>query len=304
MRPARPRHWRLGPGATIPLDRPRLLAILNITPDSFSDGGAYADPRAAADAAERFAHDGADAIDVGGESTRPGAAAVPAEEQARRVVPVIRAIRAGRGPASRLPVTIDTTDEAVARAAIDAGADAINDISAGLDSSGRTLTLAASMGRGIILMHRPRRPSDDRYSDQDPSPPRYTDPAGEVLAFLVARARAALDAGIAPDAIALDPGLGFGKSVADNLALIEGTPRLASPGFPIVSGLSRKSFVGRVSLGRDSTPSERLEGTLALSVTHFLRGASIFRVHDAGPHARALAAAHALLEPPGPPPRA
>lgn len=285
--------WQLRPGRSIPLDRPALLAILNVTPDSFADGGLHASVPDALAAARRFVDQDADVIDIGGESTRPGAAAVGEEEQRRRVIPVIRAIRAAGGALASIPLTIDTTRAAVAARALDAGADAVNDVSAGLDDPGM-LPLAASRSCGMILMHRLARPSQDRYSDQYDAPPPYADVVEDVARFLDERARAAVAAGVPPGGIIIDPGLGFGKSVEQNLALIDGTPRLAALGYPVLSALSRKSFVGRVSLGRDSTPDERLPGTLALSLRHVRAGASLLRVHDVAAHAAALAAWRAV----------
>ncbi len=286
--------WRLNHARAVHLDRPRLLAILNITPDSFADGGRLATPALAADAARRAADDGADALDLGAESTRPGASRVPAEEQVRRLIPAIGAIRAaGVG----LPITIDTTLSAVARAALDAGADAINDVAAGTEDDAM-LALAADRACAIVLMHRLAPPTADRFSDRYDAPPEY--PGGvvpAVRAFLSERAAAARAAGVPADRVLLDPGLGFGKSVAQNLELLRATPDLAAVGHPVLSALSRKSFVGRVGLGRDSDPSERLPATLALSVLHLQAGARIFRVHDIPEHRQALDAAWAALAP-------
>jgi dihydropteroate synthase len=286
--------WAFAPGRVLSLDRPRILAILNVTPDSFADGGQLPTPDSAADAAERAVADGADALDIGGESTRPGAAAVGEAEQIRRVVPAIRAIRA-RGVG--VPITVDTTKAPVAAAALDAGADAINDVSAGTDDPAM-LPLAGQRRCGLILMHRLAPPRLDRYSDQyaRASAPDY--PGGvveSVRRFLVDRAHAAAAAGVDPAGMLLDPGLGFGKTVEQNLELLSATPTLARLGFGIVSALSRKSFVGRVALARDSTPTERLPGTLGLSAMHLAAGARVFRVHDVAPHAQALAAAWAVL---------
>lgn len=276
------------------LDRPRLMAILNITPDSFAEIGRFDSPDQVGIAAVQAVRDGADMLDVGGESTRPGAARVIPEEQIRRVVPAIRAIRSAVG--REVPITIDTTHAAVAEAALGAGANAVNDVSAGMEDPAM-LPLAAKCGCGIILMHRLRSPEEDSYSDRYEAPPRYEDVVGEVGAFLRIRADAAIQAGISADSIVLDPGLGFGKTVEQNMALIAGTGRLAEMGFPILSGLSRKSFTGAVAgLGPGSSPADRLPATLALSVTHRACGASIFRVHDVRPHREALAAAEAAQE--------
>lgn len=291
-----PQTWALAGGRLLTIDRPRIVGILNVTPDSFADGGRHDDPARALDAANAMAEQGADMIDLGGESTRPGAPRVDHAEQLRRILPVLRAIRQDSGPARTLPVSIDTTNELVALAALEEGAEAINDVSAGVESRDGTLRAAARFGAGIVLMHRLVPPEADQYSDRYATPPRYADVVAEVRASLEVRWHAALAVGIAPDQIVLDPGLGFGKSVEDNLRLIARTRELASLGRPIMSALSRKSFVGRVSLGRDSHPDERLAGTLALSVLHAASGASIFRVHDVGAHRESLEAWRALAE--------
>ncbi len=289
--------WRVSDRCTLDLSVPRVVAILNVTPDSFADGGRLGSPEAVADSAERAVRDGAAMLDVGGESTRPGAVRVSASDQISRVVPAIRAIRA------RLPlvlISVDTTLAEVAHAALDAGADAINDVSAG-EEDAAMLALAAKRRAGIILMHRLKPPGSDSYSDRYAKAPAYDSTlgvVGEVRSYLAKRNGAATSAGVAPDAIVLDPGLGFGKSVEQNVELIRGTPLLRTLGRPILSALSRKSFVGRVGLGRDSEPGERLAPTLSLSVQHFGFGASLFRVHDVREHVEALAAAQAVGSPP------
>lgn len=287
--------WRASGSRSISLDQPAILGILNVTPDSFSDGGAYPTPEVALHAAAEMVAQGAHGLDIGGESTRPGSARVDADEQARRVLPVIRLIRKDRA-FERTVVSIDTTLASVARAALDAGADAINDVSAGTDDP-EMLSLAASRGAGIILMHRLYRPERDSYSDRYAAPPDYG-PAGAVAVVkqhLVDRRRAAVQAGVHADSIVLDPGLGFGKTVEQNLELIRGTRELAALGSPILSALSRKSFVARAGgLAADSDPRQRLAPTLALSVLHKRAGAAIFRVHDVRPHRAALAAAAAV----------
>lgn len=286
------------------------MGILNVTPDSFSDGGSYPSPAAAAGAAWRMVDEGAAVIDVGGESTRPGAAGISEAEQIRRVAPVIRAIRAMPGAAGGVAITIDTTRAGVAAAALDAGADAINDVSGGTDDQ-TMLPLAAERDVGIILMHRVAVPREDRYSDAYGTTPPIVatiapDPCGtpskiaEVVAVALAKlARIALAAGVNPAGIMLDPGLGFGKTVEQNLELIRGTKRLAALGYPVLSAASRKSFVGRLSLGRDSAPAERLPGTLAFSLAHLLYGCRVFRVHDVREHVQALRAGWELLGPAG-----
>ncbi|MEX2218535.1 MAG: dihydropteroate synthase [Phycisphaerales bacterium] len=272
------------------LDRPRLVAILNLTPDSFYDGGRLGTVEEAVRAAERAVADGADVLDLGGESTRPGAQRVGPEEQVRRIVPVIGAIRARGGAAGDIPISVDTTLAPVARAALDAGADAINDVSAGAEDAGM-FGLAAQRSAGLILMHRLRPPERDSYSDRYAEPPRYGDVAAEVSAFLRERCAAAGARGVAPGSIVIDPGLGFGKTVEQNLELIRRTGELAALGYPVLSGLSRKSFTGRAAGLAESTPAERLGATLALSVAHLIAGARLFRVHDVAEHRRAVSAA-------------
>lgn len=302
--------WRWSAGGCWSLDRPRVLAILNVTPDSFSDGGLLAGPADALRAASDALAAGADGLDIGGESTRPGAQRVSADEQIRRAVPAVEAIRREFGPSARNGpmISIDTTLASVARAAIDAGADAINDVSAGAEDEG-LFPLAAERGCGLILMHRLAPPGRDVYSHQYGAPPDYSAQGGvigAVGAFLAERARAAERAGVRRDAIVIDPGLGFGKSVEQNLTLIEQTPRLCELGYPILSGVSRKSFTARAAGLDVSRPArERAPASVALSVLHLLRGARVFRVHDVALHVGALRAAWASMhasQPPGPQP--
>ncbi|MFN0133309.1 MAG: dihydropteroate synthase [Phycisphaerales bacterium] len=281
-------------GRSLTLERPRIVAILNITPDSFVDGGRLIDPGAAAAAAERAEANGAEMLDIGGESTRPGAHCVSEHEQIARVVPAIEAIRRLSSPAARLPISVDTTRLAVARAALDAGADAINDVSAGTDDPG-LFSLAAERTAGLVLMHRRAPPRLDKYSDRYSEPPSYDDVVATVREFLRARVAHAIAAGVLASAIVLDPGLGFGKSVEQNLDLVRRTGEILTLGYPVLSAASRKSFVGRVSLRRDSTPDERLAGSLALSIAHLVAGARIFRVHDVAEQVAAIRAACAAL---------
>lgn len=283
--------WRVRQGLELSLEAPRVMAILNVTPDSFSDGGRFLGVDEAVRAAADAAPD-ADVLDIGAESTRPGAARVPAEEQIARAVPVIRAVRAAG--AFTGPITIDTTSARVAAAALDAGADAINDVSAGLDDPGM-LPLAAVRGAGLVLMHRLARPEADRYSDRYTAPPVYADVLADVRTFLGARLRAAEEAGVPAEAVVLDPGLGFGKTVSQNAELIRRTGELLELGRPVLSGLSRKSFTGRLGFDRDTTPQERLAPTLGLSVVHLAAGARLFRVHDPAPVRAALRAAWSTL---------
>lgn len=289
--PAAPRApWRIGRAQTLSLDRSRILAIINVTPDSFSDGGLHASPEAAAACADRAAAEGADALDIGGESTRPGAAPVGVAEQLERVLPAIRAIR---DAGNTLPILVDTTLARVAEAALDAGAQGVNDQSAGRDDPAM-LALIASRGAGVILMHRPRPARDDRYADRHTTPPDY--PGGvvaEVCAFLAERARAAIGAGVGPGAIALDPGLGFAKNVAQNLACLAGGPAFHAIGFPVVCAASRKSFLG--ALAGEPDPLGRTHASVAAALVMRTGGAAIFRVHDVRAHRQALDVADAAL---------
>ena len=290
-----PDRWQINPKRAVHADRPLCIGILNITPDSFSDGGEHDSAESAVDRARAIVDEGGDGLDIGGESTRPGAERVSAEEQMVRVVPVIEAIRRA---GIELPITIDTTRSRVAQAALDAGADAINDVSAGTEDDAM-LDLAAQRGCGIILMHRVLAPDQDRYSDQYDDRPEGAPIRQRVVERVVGALRdrrdAAITAGVERSCIVLDPGLGFGKDVEQNLELIRGTDQIVELGQPVLSALSRKSFVGRVGLGRDSEPSERVSATIALSVLHMARGARFFRVHDVAVHRQALDAAWAML---------
>lgn len=287
--------WRWSAAGGWSLDRPRVLAILNVTPDSFSDGGMIRRPDDALKAALGAVAAGADGLDIGGESTRPGAERVVAEEQVRRTVPAIEAIRRELGPSDRggPMISIDTTLAPVARAAIEAGADAINDVSAGTEDAGM-LALGAERGCGLILMHRLAPPGRDVYSHRYERAPDYSahgGVVGAVGAFLRARAEACELAGVRREAIVLDPGLGFGKTVEQNLTLIEQTARLCEIGYPILSGVSRKSFTARAAeIDVDRPARDRAHASVGLSVLHLLRGARIFRVHDVAMHAEALRA--------------
>lgn len=284
-----PSAWRIASRRLIELDRPRLMGILNITPDSFSDGGLHHGPRSGVGAALRMIEEGASMIDVGGESTRPGAERVPAEEQINRVVPVIEQIRLH----SDVPISIDTTLSKVARAAIDAGADAINDVAAGTEDDD-IFALAAERHCGLVLMHRRDRPQDDSYSDQYAAggTPSYDDVVTAVRDFLAERARVAINAGVSPEAIVIDPGLGFGKTVEQNFQLIARTSELVELGYPVLSAASRKSFIGAVT-GVEQ-PSDRAAGSVAVSVMHWASGVRLFRVHDVASHRHALSVAAAV----------
>lgn len=287
--------WHLAHSRQLVLDRPRLLAIINTTPDSFYPASRVTGPESAVAAAHAAVADGADMLDLGGESTRPGAARIPDDEQIRRVVPAIEAIRASAGAVGSIPISIDTTRSAVARAALRAGADAINDVSAGRDDED-LLALAASARCGLMLMHRLVPPDRDAYSDRHAREPDYGSGGvvDRVEQFLVERAQRALASGVLAEAIVLDPGLGFGKSVDQNLDLIAHGPGLARVGYPVLSAASRKSFVGRVGHGGESSPDDRLGGSIAASLAHLDAGAMLFRVHDVAEQARALRVAWAI----------
>lgn len=256
------------------------MGIINVTPDSFSDGGLHADKAVAIEAGLRMYDEGADIIDVGGESTRPGSAALAEGDEIDRVVPVIRRL-AGAGAA----VSIDTRRATVMRAALDAGARLVNDVSA-LGDDPAALPLAAARGCPVILMHRSGSAATG-----------YAPPGGEVLAavttFLAARIERSLAAGVARSAIAIDPGLGFvGGAPEANLPLIAGIPALAALGHPVVIGASRKRFVGTIS--DEPEPARRLGGSLALALAAAERGAAILRVHDVRETVQALKAQAAL----------
>lgn len=279
------RPWRIAADRVLPTgERPLLMGIVNATPDSFSDGGRHLDPTNALAHALRMEEEGADIVDIGGESTRPGAARVGAEEQIRRVIPVIRELRRR----SAVVISVDTTMAAVAAAALDAGAEIVNDTSAGVDDPA-LLPLVASRGCGVVLMHRRHAPPEEQWSDRiltDSGAPA-SDIVERVTHELEMRVDAACAAGVVRDHIALDPGLGFGKSVDENLALIAGVGRLARLGLPLLIGASRKSFIGAVT-GR-SLPEQRLAGSIVAAILAASRGAAVLRVHDVGPHRDAIA---------------
>lgn len=281
--------WRIGGGGSIDLSSPRVMGILNITPNSFSDGGRHLDPGEALRRAMLMAEAGADLLDIGGESTRPGSERVDATEQIRRVLPVIRAIReAGIG----LPLSIDTTLAEVAEAALEAGASIINDVAAGTESQDM-LDLAARTGAGLVLMHRRLSEEAPAGLSAYPASPEYEGGVvASVKAYLGERAEAALEAGVDPSCVVLDPGLGFGKSVEQNYRLIAGTGELLKLGYPILSAASRKSFIGAVT--GVETASERVAGSVAISVAHSRLGVRLFRVHDVAEHRQALAVAQAI----------
>jgi dihydropteroate synthase len=264
------------------LPRRAVMGVVNVTPDSFSDGGEFLAPDAAIAHGRALARAGAAVLDVGGESTRPGADPVDADEEARRVLPVVRAL-AGDGAAY---VSIDTTKAAVARAALDAGAAIVNDVSAGT-ADAEILSVVAEYEAGFVAMHMQGTP---RTMQQDPS---YADVVGEVGEYLHGRVEAAIAAGVPAAGILVDPGIGFGKTLTHNLALLRALPRIAAvAGAPVVVGASRKSFLGTLLGGLPV--DERDEATLAVSVWSFSEGAAMVRVHDVAGSARAAALLDAL----------
>jgi len=270
----RGRRFLLGP-------RTWLMGVVNVTPDSFSDGGLYVDAGPAVDRGLELAAEGADILDVGGESTRPGSLPVPEDEELRRVIPVIGALR----KRTEAFLSVDTTKASVARAALDAGADIVNDTSAFRFDPAMAGEVARS-GAAAVLMHMKGRP----LTMQDA--PRYDDLLGEVAGFLGDRLRLAEAAGIPRERVIVDPGIGFGKTFEDNLVLIRRQEAFHALGRPLLMGFSRKAFLGRI-LGLP--PDRRLEGTIAAAVLSVERGAHILRVHDVGPVARAVRAAEAML---------
>jgi dihydropteroate synthase len=279
--PRRRFSLRLGEGALALGERTAIMGIVNVTPDSFSDGGSFFDPAAAVAHGLRLAVEGADILDVGGESTRPGAHPVPEREEVRRVVPVVRELAARAG----VPVSIDTTKAAVAQAALAAGATMVNDVSA-LRLDPRLGEVVARAGAALVIMH---MQGDPRTMQQAP---RYDDLLGEVIAELAAGVGRAAAAGVGPDRILVDPGIGFGKTLEHNLELLDRLDELAALGRPILVGPSRKAFIGRIL---DLPPAERLEGTIAACCLAAARGAHVVRVHDVGAVRRALRVCDAIL---------
>jgi dihydropteroate synthase len=262
------------------MDRFRVMGVVNVTPDSFSDGGEFLDPAAAIAHGRRLATDGAGILDIGGESTRPGAAPVDAEEEVRRVLPVIEAL-ADTGT----QISIDTTKTEVAGRALDAGASIVNDVSA-FRFAPELAGLVADAGADCCLMHMLGEP---RTMQEDP---RYDDVVADVKAFLDERMRFATAAGVREDRIWLDPGIGFGKTLQHNLELLRRLDEIVALGRPVVVGTSRKSFLGKLT---GKPEKERLPGTIATNVIALERGARIFRVHDVAEVTEALTVAAATL---------
>jgi dihydropteroate synthase len=262
----------------------RVMGVVNVTPDSFSDGGQFLDPAVAIEHALELVSEGAVILDIGGESTRPGARPVAADEELRRVLPVIEGVRSA---GAAVEISVDTSKAVVAGAAIEAGATIVNDVTA-LRGDPEMAGLVADRGVDCCLMHMLGTP---RTMQRDP---HYEDVVGEVKAFLEERMGVAVAAGIGEERLLLDPGIGFGKTVEHNLELLRRLDELVALGRPVVIGTSRKSFLGRIT-GREV--DERLAGTIATNVLAFERGARVFRVHDVAPVHDALAVAAATVSP-------
>ena len=270
---------------TVDLSRPVLMGVINVTPDSFSDGGRFADADAAVAHGLRLARDGAAVLDVGGESTRPGAEPVAVPEELRRVVPAVQGLAAAEASAG-LAISVDTAKAAVAEAALDAGATVVNDVTA-FRAAPELAGLVADRDATCCLMH---MLGDPRTMQLDP---RYDDVVSDVKAFLEERMAFAVTEGVAEERIWLDPGIGFGKTVEHNLELLRRLDELLDLGRPLVVGTSRKSFLGKLAGGKDE--GARLPGTIATNVMAFERGASVFRVHDVAEVADALGVAAATV---------
>jgi dihydropteroate synthase len=249
--------------------RPLIMGILNVTPDSFSDGGMFYDSAKAVQRAQLMVEEGADIIDVGGESTRPGSDPVEVEEQLARVLPVIETLDCQLSP--RRMISVDTTRAEVAEAALKAGADLINDISAGTDDP-RMFETVAKWGVPMVLMHMKGTPKTMQDS------PSYVDVVGEVILFLEGQAAKARQAGIAQENVIIDPGIGFGKRREDNLRLMASLERFVETGYPVLLGTSRKRFMGAIC--GETRPTELLGATIATTALGVAKGVKVFRVHD------------------------
>jgi dihydropteroate synthase len=260
--------------------RTLIMGIVNVTPDSFFDGGRRLDPAKAIADGAAMAASGADIIDIGGESTRPGARPVSEEEELARVLPVVHGLRRE----VKVPISIDTYKSNVAHAALDAGADIVNDIS-GLRFDAKMLSLVAAEKIPVVLMHMQGTPGTMQQE------PHYSDVVREVRDFLATQLYEAMDAGVAPEAIIIDPGIGFGKTIEHNLQLLRGLPVLAALGRPLLVGVSRKAFIGKIL---NLAAEERLEGSLAAAVAAVLGGANILRVHDVPETYKAVRVADAV----------
>jgi dihydropteroate synthase len=273
-------HW-----AGLTLDRPRIMGVLNVTPDSFSDGGRHADPNKAIAAGLAMAAAGTDIVDIGGESTRPHATPTPPDEEQARILPVIRALAA-----NGVRISVDTRHAATMAAALDAGAAIVNDVSA-LTHDPAAAPLIAARGCPVVLMHMRGTPADMS------SHANYADVVADVIRELGDRIAAATAAGVAPEQIAIDPGIGFAKRAEHSIELLRRLPALAALGRPIVVGASRKSFIGRLS--GEPEPGRRLGGSLAAALFAVAHGAAILRVHDVAETVQAVNLWCALSAPGG-----
>lgn len=256
-------------GQRLGLERPLLMGIVNVTPDSFFDGGRFCDPQRAVAHALRLVEEGADLLDIGAESTRPGALPVDEQEERRRLVPVVAAV----AKAVSVPISVDTSKAEVAKAAIDAGAIMVNDVTA-LRGDSAMVGVVAQAGVALVLMHMQGTPDIMQHA------PRYDDVVGEVAQFLAERVRYAIDQGVARDRIVVDPGIGFGKTLGHNLDLLANLRVFAELGYPLLVGPSRKGFIGQLT---DQSVEARGWGTAGVVALAVEQGANILRVHDVGP---------------------
>ena len=256
-------------GQRLGLERPLLMGIVNVTPDSFFDGGQFYDPQRAVAHALRLVEEGADLLDIGAESTRPGALPVDEQEERRRLVPVVAAV----AKAVSVPISVDTSKAEVAKAAIDAGAIMVNDVTA-LRGDSAMVGVVAQAGVALVLMHMQGTPDIMQHA------PRYDDVVGEVAQFLAERVRYAIDHGVARDRIVVDPGIGFGKTLGHNLDLLANLRVFAELGYPLLVGPSRKGFIGQLT---DQSVEARGWGTAGVVALAVEQGANILRVHDVGP---------------------
>jgi dihydropteroate synthase len=262
------------------LDRPLVMGIVNVTPDSFFDGGQYYDPQRAVAHALRLVAEGADLLDIGAESTRPGALPVDEHEERRRLLPVVSAV----ARAVSVPISVDTSKAEVARAALDAGAVMVNDVTA-LRGDGAMVDVVAEAGAGLVVMHMQGIPETMQQA------PHYDDVVGDVAQFLAERSRFAMDHGVERDRIVLDPGIGFGKTLTHNLDLLANLHAFTELGFPLLVGPSRKGFIGQLT---HQSVDARAWGTAAVIALAVQQGARILRVHDVGPMRDVVSVADAV----------
>ena len=262
------------------LDHPLIMGIVNVTPDSFFDGGRFYDPQQAVAHAVKLVEEGADLLDIGAESTRPGALSVDEEEEHRRLIPVVAAV----AKAVSVPISVDTSKAAVARAAIDAGAVMINDVTA-LRGDTTMIEVVAKTGAGLVLMHMQGTPESMQRS------PHYEDVIEDITRFLAERARFAMDRGVAHERIVLDPGIGFGKTLTHNIDLLANLHAFLQLGFPLLVGPSRKGFIGQLTRQSPEGRAWGTAGVVALAVEH---GANILRVHDVAPMKDVVTVADAI----------